>query len=54
MARSIHPVEEYEASLPDSELWDLPRRMTRREGTLSAGSDRLWTQPCFEEEETHD
>ena len=44
----------HEALLPDSDAWDLPRRLTRRDGALTAGPDWIWTRPQFEADDTDD
>lgn len=54
MARSSDTLDPLEPELLDAETWDLPRRMTRREGALSAGPDWVWTQPHFEEADADD
>ena len=54
MVRPSDTLDPDEHPLLDADAWDLPRRMTRREGALSAGLDRVWTQPRFEEDDRDD
>ena len=43
-----------EPDLLDADAWDLPRRLTRREGVVAAGPDWSWTQPHFEKDDQDD
>lgn len=54
MARPAETLDPDEHPLLDADIWDQPRRLTRREGTLSAGSDWIWIQPHFVEDDRDD
>jgi len=54
MPRPIETLDADEPQLLDADTWDMPRRMTRREGALSAGPDWVWIQPHFEEDDRDD
>lgn len=54
MARPADTLDADELQLLDADTWDMPRRMTRREGALSAGPDWVWTRPHFEEDDRDD
>jgi len=54
MTRMSAPRDDDDPSLLDPDTWEVPRRMTRREGALSAGSDWSWTQPHFQEDDLDD
>ncbi|WP_171981898.1 hypothetical protein [Brevundimonas sp. LM2] len=54
MARHQTPFEREEPPLLDGNAWDLPQRLTRRDGALAAGPDWTWTRPHFEEDDADD